>query len=663
MYGWAGRILHIDLASRKTWVEELPKDLGARFLGARGINAKLLWDLIRKPGIDPFGPENVLIFGAGTLTGTVAPSSGRTTVTCKGPITGLYLKSNMGGHWGAELKFAGYDHVILHESSKRPVYVWINNNVVEIEDASHLWGLNVRETNKALKHDLGDNEMKVACIGPAGENLVRFAAIMSSFYHAAGRGGAGAVMGSKKLKAIAVRGTGTIMIKEADKFKEVAFAARESLAKDSGAQSLYDYGTSGSMEGVNELHAFPNYNFRLGHLENIHSVTGQNLVEKGYLVRRVGCFSCTISCHRYCRVAEGPYAGTASGGPEYETLCALGGGTWVLDTEAVLKANELCNLLGLDTISTGNIIQWAMETYEKGLLTKKETDGIDLKFGNAEALIKTVEAIGNREGKIGSLLAEGVKRAAEKVGKNSWKWAICNSKGLEQSSVETRSAKAYALAFAVNPRGPDHLHTEPFAEFGASPEAVALIEKLTGDKKWALPYYTEHRPEIVRWHEDCYAVTDSLGFCAFASTSAYGVTPRNMAEMFSLATGIAVTEEEIMLAGRRIVTAEKCFNVREGADRKLDDLPWRLMHEPAASGSEKGFMNSEEEMNGMLDKYYALHGWDLETSWPYKETLNMLDLKEVAEELQKLDKLPKHEKRQRSRARGQALHGTSKPSS
>jgi len=619
--------------------------------------------LIPKTGIDPLTPENVLIFGAGTLTGTVAPSSGRTTITCKGPATGLYLKSNMGGHWGAELKFAGYDHLILHGSSKLPAYICINDDVVEVEDASHLWGLSVGKTDEALKRDLGDREAKVACIGPAGENLVRFAAIMSSVYHAAGRGGAGAVMGSKKVKAIAVRGTKTITIKDPDRFKEVAFSARESLAKDSGAQSLYDYGTSGSMEGVNELNAFPNHNFREGHLENIHPITGQNLVESGYLARRVGCFSCTISCHRYCSVSEGPYTGTASGGPEYETLCALGGGTWILDVEAVLKANELCNLLGLDTISTGNVIQWAMETYEKGLLTKEDTDGIDLGFGNAEALIRTIEAIGNRKGKIGNLLAEGVKRAAEKVGKDSWKWAICNSKGLEQSSVETRSAKSYALAFAVNPRGPDHLHTEPFAEFGASPEAVALIEKLTGDEKWASPYYTEYRPEIVRWHEDCYAVTDSLGFCAFTSTSAFGVTPKNMAEMFSLATGIPMTEDEIMLVRRRIITLEKCFNVREGADRKLDDLPWRLMHEPAKPESDKVFMNSEEEMNGMLDKYYALHGWDLKTSWPYEETLEMLGLTEVAEELRKLNRLPRRENQQSHRANSQASHRTRRPSS
>lgn len=644
MYGWAGKILHVDLTKRKIWTEEFDRKLGEMFLGARGINAKLLWDLIKKPGIDPLGPENVLIFGVGALTGTTAPSSGRTTITCKGPTTNLYLKSNMGGHWGAELKFAGYDHIVLHGIAKSPVYIWIQDENVEIKDASHLWGLDVRETTEALIGDLDDKEVKVACIGPAGENLVKFAAVMNSVYHAAGRGGAGAVMGSKKVKAIAVRGTGEIELWDPDGFRELALEVRKKLAADSGAQSLYNYGTSGSIEFVNDLHAFPNRNFKYGHVGNVKPLTGQNLVEKGYLLRRVGCFACTTSCHRFVEIKDGIYAGTYTGGPEYESFCALGAQTWIIDTDTVIKANELCNIYGLDTISTGVVIAWAMESFERGILTKKDTDGIELRFGNAEALIKTIELIAFRKGKLGNLLAEGVKRAAEKVGKESWKWAICNSKGLEQSSVETRSAKAYALAFAVNPRGPDHLHTETFAEFGASPEAIELIEKLTGDKKWASPYYTEYRPEIVRWHEDCYAVTDSLGFCAFATTAAYAVNPENMAQMFHLATGIPMNEKKIMLAGRRIVTIEKCFNVREGADRKLDDLPWRLMNEPAASGPAKGMMNSKEELNGMLDKYYKLHEWDVKTSWPYKETLEKLGLKDVAKQLEKLGKLPKKRK-------------------
>lgn len=633
MYAWAGKILHIDLKKKKIWTKELDSKLGEMFLGARGINAKLLWDLIKEPAIDPLGPKNVLVFGAGALTGTTAPSSGRTTVTCKSPLTNLYLKSNMGGHWGAELKFAGYDHVVFHDIAESPVYVCIQDEAVEIRSASHLWELDVRETTRAIQEELKDKEVKVACIGPAGENLVKFASIMSSVYNAAARGGAGAVMGSKKVKAIAVKGTKNVKLCKPKEFRELTLKIRKNLAADNGSISLYNYGTSGSMEFVNNLHAFPNRNFVFGHIENIRPLTGQNLVEQGYLRRRIGCFSCTTSCHRYVEVKDGTYAGTYTGGPEYETLCALGGQTLVVNTEAVIKANELCNIYGLDTISTGVIIAWAMESFERGVLTKEDTDGIELKFGNAEALIKTIELIALRKGKLGNLLAEGAKRAAQKIGKDSIKWAMVNSKGLEQSSVETRSAKAYALAFAVNPRGPDHLHTETFAEFGSSPEAVELIEKLTGDKKWATPYRTEYRPEIVRWHEDCYAVTDSLGFCAFATTAAYAVNPENMAKMFYLATGIPTDEKTIMTAGRRIVTLEKCFNVREGADRKLDDLPWRLMNEPAASGPAKGMMNSRQELDSMLDKYYELHEWDVKTSWPYKETLEKLDLGDVAKKL------------------------------
>lgn len=638
MYGWADTILHVDLTRRKTTKEPFQEHLGKAFLGGRGLNAKLLWDYVNS-GAEPLSPDNVLIFGAGPLTGTTAPSAGRTTVTSKSPLTNLYLKTSMGGHWGVELRFAGYDHLVLHGASEHPVYLWINDGNVELREASHLWGLDVRETDRAIRQELGDECAKITCIGPAGEKLVRIAAIMSSIYHAAARGGIGAVMGSKKLKAIAVRGTGSVTIKDPKSFREVSFAAREAVAKDSGASSLYQYGTAGGVAWTNEQGGFPAYNFRVGYCEIVEPLTGEYLVEKKYLKRRVGCFGCTISCHRYTTIEKGPYAGTYTGGPEYETLSALGAGAGVFGTEPVIRANELCNTMGLDTISTGAVIQWAMESFERGVLTREDTGGMDLIFGNDEALINLIRMIAYKEG-IGDLLSEGVRRASEKIGKDSWKWAICNSKGMEQSRVETRCSKAYALAFAVNPRGPDHLHTTTMAECGASPEAVALIEKLTGDKKWASPYCTEFRPEIVRWHEDCYAVLEGLGLCSFTATVAYGVTPRNMAEMFSAATGVHATENEIMLAGRRIVTLEKCFNVREGADRKQDDLPWRLMHEPAPTGSGKGMLNSPQELGAMLDAYYSLHGWDRATSRPYKETLEELGLAKIGDELERMGRLP-----------------------
>jgi aldehyde:ferredoxin oxidoreductase len=642
MYAWAGRILHVDLEKKKIWKEDLSQKQAFEFVGGRGVNAKLLWDLIKKPGIDSFSPDNVLIFGTGTLTGTTAPSSGRTTITCKGALTNLYLKTNMGGHWGAEVKYAGYDHVVFYQRSAKPVYLWINDDQVELRDAKHLWGMNVRETDQAIKSDNGEPDAKVACIGPAGENLVRFASVMNSVYNAAGRGGAGAVMGSKNLKAIGAKGSGELKLAEPDRFKELAFVARVDLSKDPEGIKLYKTGTAGGMEVINESGALPSYNFKIGKVDSVYPLSGECLVEEGYLDRRVGCFSCTISCHRYCSVKSGPYAGASSGGPEYETSASLGSGTGNFDTGVIIKGGELCNKLGLDTISTGVTIQWAMESYERGVLGKDDTDGIELKFGNPDALIATIENIAYRKGKLGDLLAEGTMRASRKVGKESWKWAIHNSKGLEQSDVETRSAKGYALAFAVNPRGPDHLHTEVLAEFGGTPTRLALVKKITGDEKWANSHLTEYRAELVRYHEDVYAVTDSMGFCAFTSTAAYAVNPKNMAEMFTAATGMRVGEQEMMMAGRRIVTLEKCFNIREGIDRKHDDLPWRLMNEPASPATEgEVLMNSREELDGMLDKYYALHEWDGKTSWPYKKTLLKVGLKDVADELGRMNRLPK----------------------
>jgi len=283
----------------------------------------------------------------------------------------------------------------------------------------------------------------------------------------------------------------------------------------------------------------------------------------------------------------------------------------------------------MDTISTGGLIQWAMECYEKGIITQEDI-GFELDWGNGDALLRMTELIAKREG-FGDILANGVKRAAETVGEDSWKWAV-ESKGLEQSRIDTRSAKGCALAFAVNPRGPDHLAADPVAEFGMSDEGRELIKEITGDEKYATPFLTDKRAEIVRWHEDCCAATDSLGFCVFVSSTSYGVTPRNMALMFTYATGIDITEKELMNAGRRIVTLEKCFNVREGAAREDDRLPWRLMNEDP-DASPKGSRNSQEELDEMLDEYFRLHEWDMATGIPTRETLKRLDLEEVADEL------------------------------
>ncbi|MFW9811360.1 MAG: aldehyde ferredoxin oxidoreductase family protein [Candidatus Thorarchaeota archaeon] len=640
MYGHQGKILHVDLSNGKIWTEPIPEEWRKMYVGSRGINAKLLWDYCKDPEITWDDPRNIIIYAPGAVTGTTAPCSGRTSVTTVGCTTGFYLKSNTGGHWGAELKFAGYDHLVVHGESKEPVYLNIEDDKVEILSAKDLWGKDIVETDRLLKEKHGEDSRGLY-IGPAGENLVRASSIQCSLYHAAGRGGGAAVMGKKKLKAISVKGTKPVRVKDPKKFAKVVEEMRENLRKDSGAQGLHEFGTSGSIAAVNEMHAFPGKNWQTGYTENVYPITGQALNELGYLKRRVACFGCTIGCHRYSEIPEGPNKGIASGGPEYETFGALGNGPGIIDTEGVLVLNEICNRLGLDTITAGTVTQWAIESYLRGALTKEDTDGLELDWGKLDEVKKTVEKIAFREGKLGNLLGDGLKIATGKVGKDSYQWAIMNKKGLEQSNVETRSAKAYALAFAVNPRGNDHLMTETFAEFGSSPEAVDLIEKLTGDKKWASSHFTEFRAEIVRWHEDCYEITEALGFCVFTSTAAFGVNPDNMARLYAAATGIEMSEEEMMLTGRRVCTLEKAFNVTRGATREQDDLPWRLMNEGAASGPLKGEMNSRKELDNALDQYYTLHEWDLKTSWPYRITLEKLGLKDVADHLDKHGLLPK----------------------
>lgn len=631
-HSYQGTILHVGLSTAKIWKEVLDKDSIANFIGGRGIAAKILWDETKK-GIDPLSEENILIFAPGLLTGTHAPCSGRITVTAKGPATNLYLKTSAGGHFSTALKMAGYDCLVIEGVSNKPVYLWINNKKVELRDASDLWGKNIKQTNKILKEQLKDNRIEVACIGPAGENKVKFASIMVSYYSAAARGGIGAVMGSKKIKAIAVNGReGRLNVASPERFNEVVKSAREALYKDSIALDIYKYGTARDIDALNWMHIFPSYNFKRAHMEDVGKLSGRDWPKAGYLKRKVGCGSCIFACHRFTSVDKGKYVGSYSGGPEYETVSALGAGCGINNIEAVIRANELCNDLGLDTISTGSVIQWAMESYEKGLLTERDTEGMKLRWGSEEALIKLINMIAGREG-IGNILAEGTRTAAKKIGGESWKWAV-QTKGLEQSRVETRGAYSYALAFAVNPRGPDHLHTECLAEFGGSPEAIQVIKKITGDEKYAVPDSINKRAEIVRWHEDIYAISDALGLCAFTTTASYGIDEEKSAKLFQYATGIEMDAHRIMETGRRILTLERCFNIREGLTRGDDVSPWRIMHERQndLEGSKDPII-SQEKLDIMLNNYCDLHGWDKKTGRPTGATLKKLGLEFVLKEL------------------------------
>lgn len=637
MFCYAGKILYVDLTKERIWTEDLTLDKIKKFIGGRGMNIFLLWDSI-EPGIDPLGEENVLIFGAGALSGTFAPSSGRTTITCKGPATHLYVKSSSGGHWGPELKFAGYDHLVVRGKSNHPVYLWIHGKDVEIRDGSKLWGKDVQETEELIQEELKEDRVEIACIGIGGENRVKFASIMMG-HNAAARGGTGAVMGSKMLKAIAVKGKQPIGLNDGDNFFHVVRQSIKDLKESPAQRNLGLYGTVGMIPLRNEMHLLATNNFTENHLKDAYQISGQYLIEKGFLINRFGCSACGTSCHRYTSIPEGRYKGTQSGGPEYESAGALGAGCGVTDPMALLKANELCNRYGLDTVSTGSVIQWAMECYEKGLLSTEETGGLRLEWGNGETVIELIQKIAHRQG-LGDLLAQGVKRAAEVVGKDSMKWAI-QVKGLEQTRADVRAKKGYALALAVNPRGPDHLHSQVFAEDGTTPETRALIKRICGSEDYATHKIIEKRGAIVRWHEDFYAISDSLGLCTFVTLArGYLIDIHRMMAMYKYAAGVDWDEEGMFNIGRRILTLEKAFNVREGASRMDDTIPWRFMHEPIKSGPLKGMVTTKEQLDQMLDEYYQLHGWDKETSWPLKETLKNLGLDEVAEEMERRGKIP-----------------------
>ncbi|NYB73343.1 aldehyde ferredoxin oxidoreductase family protein [Sedimentibacter hydroxybenzoicus DSM 7310] len=626
-------VLHVNLEDKSHFTEVFNEEDMKKYLGGRGIASLILYRDVPK-NTDPYGQDNILVFAPGTLVGTNAPTAGRTTVIGKSPATGLFMKANMGGHWGAELKYTGYDALVIHGNSKEWVNLVITDNEILFESADCYLGLGVQETTEQIEEKYKDMPgISVCCIGQSGENLVKYAGIFNSMYNTAARGGLGTVMGAKKIKAISCYGRTGIRLHDTKKYLEVVEYVQQKI-KNIGRCTYYkEYGTAGGMIGLNESGTLPVRNFQAGNMDNVYDISGQAIMEQGNFLRWESCFGCTISCKRYCKTTT-KYIGTESGGPEYETISVFGAGCEVVDMDACLRANYLTNVYGLDCISTGAVIQWAMETAENGLLPNKFTDpatGIEynLEFGNAEAMLILIDMIAFRRG-IGDLLAEGVKIASERVGGESWKWAV-ESKGLEQSRVETRNSKAYALAFATNPRGPDHLYGQPMAEGGFSPEMRAIIKHITGDEKYAVPGSTEMKPEIVVWHEESYVMTDALGFCSRATLSTYAILPEDMAMLFESGTGIKMSEDDIFESARRVINLERSFNMREGVRRASDTLPWRLMNESIKNPKGDRSMNSTEELNNMLDQYYIIREWD-ETGLPLLGTIKKYGLDTIIRE-------------------------------
>jgi aldehyde:ferredoxin oxidoreductase len=617
--GWAGTILEVDLTGGSVRKVGLSEDLAFNYLGQAGINARMLYDRVSSD-TDPLSPDAPLIFGVGPLGGTLAPCSGRLSVTFKSPLTGIFGDSNCGGHWAAELKMAGYDHIVITGRASHPVYLWIDNDRVELRDARPIWGKDTWETDALVRADAGERTAQVACIGPAGENLVRFAAIICNKSRAAARCGPGAVMGSKNLKAIAVRGDRGINIANKKALQGAVDEALGAILADPLYESAKTYGTLAITPLAQALGFLPTRNFQESTFEGADKLAGEVFMKR-FATRHRGCYNCPVACSRLYSVAEGPYT-TRGEGPEYETVSALGAKCGNDSFESILHMNTLCNQLGMDTISTGNVIAWAMECYEKGFLDRTQTAGLDLRFGNAAAMAELIGRIAARDG-IGDVLAEGAYRAALKIGGAD---LVVHSKGMDYPAVDTRGTKGMALSFAVSPRGGDHL--KGLSLYEVAPDLYARdIRRETGidvTPQYWLRYET--KAGLMRWHEDWHCVVDSLGLCKLEGIAIKPLLPVHFRAMLSAATGWDVSVEGLARIGERIWNLERLFNVRQGMGRADDFPPRRLLEEPIATGPATGERIDRKKYEMMLTEYYLIRGWDPETGVPSDQKRRELGL-------------------------------------
>jgi aldehyde:ferredoxin oxidoreductase len=610
--GYAGKILWINLSEEKIRKEPLDLEVARKFIGGKGLFGKILLDKL-KPKIDPLGPENVLIIATGPLTGTLAPSN-RTAVITKSPLTGTFLDSYFGGIFGQELKFAGYDGIIIEGKSDELVYLWVDDDYVEIRSAKHLRGMETSRTNTWIKDELGDNTIKVGCIGPAGEKLVRFACVDFDIHRQAGRGGAGAVMGSKNLKAIAVRGTQDIEVANLDALLEAVREAHAAL-KENPYTSL---GTAGFVDFANDQGFYPSRNFQDQTFKEADKLSGEIQREKIWIKRRA-CYACPIRCGYISMLKRSGFSGIVVDAIDYENTGLLGGSCSISDTEAVAYSNYLCDEFGLDAISTGNVIGFVMECFQKKVLTKEDV-GIEVKFGSSSAQIKLIKKIAKREG-LGDILAEGVMRAAQRIGKGADNFAI-HIKGLETPAWPPRGSPGMGLALATADRGGCHQRGWPIGyELG---EPTPYGEKLN---RLAL----ESKPKIVKWEQDFLATMYSLVECEFTRSK---LQRDHYCKLLSAVTGWSINVDEYMEIGERVWNLVRVFNIREGFTRAQDVLPKRFMTEPLPSGPAKGHLISSQALNKMLNEYYVLRGWN-EQGIPTPDKLNNLGLSDIVHYIQK----------------------------
>ena len=613
----------VDLTSKEVGFQTIPRKLRKLFLGGRGIDMYLLYNLI-EPGIDPLGPENVLIVSAGLLTATPAPGASRTHIGGKSPLTGLVGSTNMGGFFAPELRFAGFDHLVIRGRSSVPVYLWVCNGDIEIRDASHLWGADTLETQALIRDDLDDEDIKVMTIGVAGENLVKFANVRTGPKNSGGRTGMGAVMGSKNLKAIAVRGTLPIEIADPDKALQYHRELIHLIHSTKLIEFASQYGTPFVYDVTNSTGLIRTRNFQSNQFPDSEDLECEAI--KDYTAGVTSCFGCTVHCRHKYTLKEGPWKGQYAEGPEYTSQGAFGTEVGNNNLHRLMEGNYLVNKYGLDTLEVGGMISWAMELYEKGLLPEELAGGLNLEWGNMDGVLQLVEDIAFRKG-LGDILAEGPKGAIERLGPKTAYYNI-HIKGLSNLQSDERPTPSLALGIATATRGADHLRSRPAIDLYHLP--VKLLEKIYG-RKGMTSDYREYsgKPWMIFWHECLYALVDALGICKIQTVFLSPNLPKweEYSHLLEIITGMEYTPEELMEAGERIYNIERLFNIREGVSRKDDTLPDRYFQEPTPAGLElvKGLVIDRVKFEQMLDEYYEIHGWDKDGN-PTPETLIRLGL-------------------------------------
>jgi len=612
MFAYAGKILRVDLTTGKASTEPLSEETAKKYIGGIGLGIRLLVDN-SKPGTDAFSPDNPLIFATGPLSGTMGPTAGNGyAVVSKSPSTGGVGESKAHGFFGPDLKRAGYDAVIITGKAEKLSYLWIDDDNIQLKDAEQFRGKSPYETDVAIREELGDYYIRVSAIGEAGEKLCRFAAIINDEFRAIGRTGMGAVMGSKNLKAVAVRGTKDVNVANLDGFKEFIKMIHERM-KGPATKKYKTLGTPENVLVLNSLSALATRNWTNATFEGADKVSGEYLNEH-YVKKIVGCATCGMRCDHIAVVPEGPYQGSTSR-LEFECLWSMGPLCGVDRLDAIIEAMRIVNEYGMDGISIGVVVAFAMDLYEHGIITKEQTDGIDLRFGNAEALIAIIHKIGKREGWLGNALAEGVEKAAEIIGKGAEKYA-CHIKGLELPGYDLRTLKTAALGFSVSFRGACHLRNGAY-----SPDVKGKVNRFKIEKG---------RGKMISDEGNMYNIIDSLIVCKFSRGTYYDGW-KDLANYYTLATGIPITVEEMTKDGERIENLARLFNIREGkGTRKYDTVPYKIKNYPVPDeGPAKGMCVSDEELQIGLDDYYAVRGWTPD-GVPTVEKLEELGLGDLA---------------------------------